>query len=98
MLPIFVGREKSINALEKTISNKTDIVLASQKEARINSPSSRQIYNIGTAASVVQHLRLPDGTVKTIVEGRYRVRIDNFIENQQVHDGGCRATGGACGR
>ena len=83
MLPIFVGREKSISALEKTISNKTDIVLASQKEARINNPSSRQIYNIGVAASVVQHLRLPDGTVKTIVEGRYRVRIDNFVETNK---------------
>ncbi|MCY4513186.1 MAG: endopeptidase La [Bdellovibrionales bacterium] len=80
MLPIFIGREKSITALEKTISNKTDIVLASQKEARINNPSGKQIYNIGTAASVVQHLRLPDGTVKTIVEGRYRVRIENFVE------------------
>ena len=75
--------KKSINALEKTISNKTDIVLASQKEARINNPAAKQIYNIGTAASVVQHLRLPDGTVKTIVEGRYRVKIENFIEAEK---------------
>ena len=79
MIPIFIGREKSINALEKTISNKSDIVLAAQKEAKINDPSPDQIYNFGTLASVVQHLRLPDGTVKTILEGRQRVLIKNHI-------------------
>lgn len=83
MLPIFIGREKSINALEMTISNKTDIVLASQKEAKINNPTKDQIYKIGTLASVVQHLRLPDGTVKTIVEGRKRVEIKNYIETEK---------------
>ena len=80
MIPIFIGREKSINALEKTISNKTDIVLASQKEAKVNNPSSKEIYSIGTVASVIQHLRLPDGTVKTIIEGRYRVKIKKYLE------------------
>ena len=83
MLPIFIGREKSINALEMTISNKTDIVLASQKEAKINNPTRDQIYKIGTLASVVQHLRLPDGTVKTIVEGRERVVIKNYIKTDK---------------
>jgi len=83
MIPIFIGREKSINALEKTISNKTDIILASQKEAKVNNPSPEQIYNIGTLASVVQHLRLPDGTVKTILEGRYRVLIKDYIETEK---------------
>ena len=80
MIPVFVGREKSINALEKTISNKTDIVLASQKEAKINDPAPDQIYKIGTLASIVQHLRLPDGTVKTILEGRQRVLIKKYID------------------
>ena len=83
MLPIFIGREKSINALEMTISDKTDIVLVSQKEAKINNPSKDQIYKIGTLASVVQHLRLPDGTVKTIMEGRERVLIKNYIETEK---------------
>ena len=83
MLPIFIGREKSINALEMTISNKTDIILVSQKEAKINNPTKNQIYKIGTLASVVQHLRLPDGTVKTIMEGRERVAIKNFIETDK---------------
>lgn len=82
MIPIFVGREKSINALEKTITNKTDIVLASQKEAKINDPKSDQIYEIGTLASIVQHLRLPDGTVKTILEGRRRVLIKKYVDTK----------------
>ena len=82
MIPVFIGREKSINALEKTISNKTDIVLASQKEAKINDPSPDQIYEIGTLASIVQHLRLPDGTVKTILEGRRRVRIKKYLNTK----------------
>ena len=79
MIPIFIGREKSINALEKTISNKTDIILASQKQAKINDPSPDQIYKMGTLASIVQHLRLPDGTVKTILEGKQRVKIKKYL-------------------
>ena len=82
MIPVFIGREKSINALEKTISNKTDIVLASQREAKINDPAPKQIYNIGTLASVVQHLRLPDGTVKTILEGKQRVLIKEYVDTK----------------
>ena len=79
MIPIFIGREKSINALEKAISDKSDIVLAAQKEAKTNDPAPDQIYNFGTLASVVQHLRLPDGTVKTILEGRQRVLIKSHL-------------------
>ena len=82
MIPVFIGREKSINALEKTISDKTDIVLASQKEAKINDPTPDQIYEIGTLASIVQHLRLPDGTVKTILEGKQRVLIKKYMEQE----------------
>ena len=78
MIPVFIGREKSINALEQTISNKTDIVLASQKEPKIDDPKPDQIYEIGTLASIVQHLRLPDGTVKTILEGKQRVVIKKY--------------------
>ena len=80
MIPIFIGREKSIRALEKTISQKTDILLASQKEVKINDPSPDQIYQIGTVASIVQHLRLPDGTVKTILEGKRRAKIKKYVE------------------
>ena len=82
MLTIFVGREKSIKALEKSISNKTDIVLASQKKAQVNSPGPDQICEIGTLASIVQHLRLPDGTVKTILEGKKRVQIKKYMDTR----------------
>ena len=78
MIPVFIGREKSINALEQTISNKTELVLASQKEPKIDDPKPDQIYEIGTLASIVQHLRLPDGTVKTILEGKQRVAIKKY--------------------
>jgi len=78
MIPVFIGREKSINALEQTISHKTDLVLASQKEPKIDDPKPDQIYEIGTLASIVQHLRLPDGTVKTILEGKQRVAIKKY--------------------
>ena len=78
MIPVFIGREKSINALEQTISQKTDIILAAQKDAKIDSPKPNQIYEIGTLASIVQHLRLPDGTVKTILEGKQRVLIKKY--------------------
>ena len=80
MIPVFIGREKSINALEKTISQKSDIILAAQKEAKVDSPQPDQIYEIGTLASIVQHLRLPDGTVKTILEGKQRVLIKKYVE------------------
>ena len=74
--------KKSINALEQSISNKTDIILASQKEAKINDPSPNQIYKMGALASIVQHLRLPDGTVKTILEGRQRALIKKHIDSK----------------
>ena len=80
IMPVFIGREKSIAALDKTVSDKTNIVLVSQKEAKINNPSKTQIYRIGVLASVVQHMRMPDGTVKTIMEGRARVRVKNYID------------------
>ena len=80
MMPLFVGREKSINALQHAMKMKTDIVLASQKEARNNNPSSDQIHSVGTVGAIIQHLKLPDGTVKALVEGKHRIHIDKFIQ------------------
>ncbi|MCC6278738.1 MAG: endopeptidase La [Oligoflexia bacterium] len=79
MMPLFVGREKSINALEDAMSKKTDIVLAAQKDAKTNNPESTDIYAIGTLGSIIQLLRLPDGTVKVLIEGKRRVKIKNFV-------------------
>ena len=80
MMPLFVGREKSINALQHAMNTKTDIVLASQKEARNNNPTPDQIHSVGTVGAIIQHLKLPDGTVKALVEGKYRVHINKFTQ------------------
>src|ERR1700691_780900 len=81
MMPLFVGREKSINALEDAMSKKTDIVLAAQREAKTNNPEAADIYSVGTLGSIIQLLRLPDGTVKVLIEGKRRIKIKSFTPN-----------------
>jgi ATP-dependent Lon protease len=81
MMPLFVGREKSINALEEAMSKQTDIVLAAQKDAKTNNPEPKDIYGVGTVGTIIQLLRLPDGTVKVLVEGKRRVKIKGFVPN-----------------
>ncbi len=82
MMFFFVGREKSINALEEAMSKKTNIILSAQKDAALSDPTEDQIYSIGTLVSILQMLRLPDGTVKVLIEGKHRVKIDKFIKNE----------------
>lgn len=89
MMPLFVGRDKSINALEEAMSKQTDIVLAAQKDAKTNNPEPKDIYQIGTVATIIQLLRIPDGTVKVLVEGKRRVRIKNFITNENFFQVQC---------
>ena len=72
IVPLFVGREKSINALEEVMRTDKQILLAAQKNASDDEPTSEAIYSIGTLASVLQLLKLPDGTVKVLVEGTTR--------------------------
>ncbi len=76
--PIFVGREKSIKALERAFADNTPIILSTQREPDIEEPTSDDILRVGTIASVVQLYRLPDGTIKALVEGQKRVRINRF--------------------
>ena len=83
MMPLFVGRPKSIHALQQAMDNKTDIVLASQKEARNDNPSPEEIHSVGTVGAIIQHLKLPDGTVKALVEGRHRVHIKEFVNTDK---------------
>src|SRR6185503_3618675 len=75
MMPLFVGREKSINALENAMSQQSDIILVAQRDAKNNNPEPKEIYEIGTIGTIVQLLRLPDGTVKVLVEGKRRARV-----------------------
>jgi len=67
--PLFVGREKSVNALEEVMKNNREILLVTQKDATKDEPASDDIYTLGVVASVLQLLKLPDGTVKVLVEG-----------------------------
>lgn len=85
MMPLFVGREKSINALEEAMNSRTDIVLAAQKDAKTNNPEPSDIYTIGTRGTIIQLLRLPDGTVKVLVEGKGRVRIHEFVQTDKFY-------------
>ncbi len=84
VVPLFVGREKSIRALEEAMGEDKQIVLSSQKKAQNNNPIENDIYKVGTLANIIQLLRLPDGTIKVLVEGLKRVTILNYIENSDV--------------
>jgi ATP-dependent Lon protease len=75
VVPLFVGRDKSVKALEHVAGHDNHIFLATQKDGAQDDPSLSDVYEIGTVASVLQLLRLPDGTVKVLVEGRYRAKI-----------------------
>jgi len=81
IVPLFVGREKSINALEEVMRSDKHILLAAQKNAGDDDPATDAIYEMGTLASVLQLLKLPDGTVKVLVEGTTRARIVGYTDN-----------------
>ena len=80
VIPLFVGRKKSIKALERSMEIGKQILLVAQKSAAEDDPSIDDIYQVGTVASILQLLKLPDGTVKVLVEGENRVTIDRYVE------------------
>ena len=81
--PLFVGREKSIRALEEAMKSDKKILLSAQKDAKTNDPGPEDIYSIGTVGTIVQMLRLPDGTVKVLVEGKNRASLKNFNDENK---------------
>jgi ATP-dependent Lon protease len=81
IVPLFVGREKSIRALEEVMRDDKQILLVAQRNAGQDDPGTDDIYRVGTVSSVLQLLKLPDGTVKVLVEGNARAEIDSFIDN-----------------
>jgi ATP-dependent Lon protease len=80
IVPLFVGREKSVKALEEVMRDDKHILVVTQKNAQDDDPTPEQIYATGTIASVLQLLKLPDGTVKVLVEGLRRARIDRYLQ------------------
>ena len=81
IVPLFVGREKSINALESAMKQENEIFLVAQKSAQKDEPAENDIYKIGTLGVIIQLLRLPDGTVKALVEGKRRATVREYIPN-----------------
>ena len=81
IVPLFVGREKSIAALEEVMKDDKQILLVAQKNASQDEPGRDDIYRVGTLASVLQLLKLPDGTVKVLVEGQSRAQVRTFVDN-----------------
>jgi len=83
IVPLFVGREKSVKALEDVMKEDKQILLVTQKNAAQDDPTSADIYSVGTVGTVLQLLKLPDSTVKVLVEGGQRARLLRFAENEQ---------------
>jgi len=83
VVPLFVGRQKSIRALEEAMNAQKTILLAAQKDAKTNEPNGDDIYRVGTLGTLVQLLRLPDGTVKVLVEGKKRARIVQYVDDAE---------------
>ncbi|MGV3068090.1 LON peptidase substrate-binding domain-containing protein, partial [Proteus mirabilis] len=81
VIPLFVGREKSIHCLEAAMNDNKQIMLVAQKDASTDEPGVNDLFSVGTVASVLQMLKLPDGTVKVLVEGIRRAKITTLSDN-----------------
>ena len=86
IVPLFVGREKSVRALEEVMADDKQILLSSQIDPSVDDPTPEGIYQAGVLANVLQLLKLPDGTVKVLVEGRSRVQITEFLDNEEFFE------------
>ena len=81
VVPLFVGREKSIKALQEVMKSDKSIVLVTQKNSEIDGPTGKDLYQYGCSSKILQLLKLPDGTVKVLVEGEKRIKILKYNEN-----------------
>ncbi|MCC5879481.1 MAG: endopeptidase La [Idiomarina sp.] len=82
VIPLFVGREKSIRCLDEAMENDKQVFLVAQKDAGVDEPESKDIYEVGAVATILQMLKLPDGTVKVLVEGKQRGKITDFDQSE----------------
>src|SRR6202023_3896054 len=95
--PLFVGRKKSIGALEEVMRSDTFILLTTQKNASDDDPATQAIYEVGTLASVLQLLKLPDGTVKVLVEGAQRAKVVKYTDCSEYYQAEAVALGDTMG-
>ncbi len=84
VVPLFVGREKSINALEECVTKKLDLFLVAQRQATTVNPTEKDVFQVGTLGTILQILRLPDNTVKVLIEGKKRAQIVEYQENDRL--------------
>ena len=84
VVPLFVGREKSIKSLEEAMSAGKEVLLAAQKQPKTNDPEPEDIFLTGTIGSIIQLLKLPDGTVKVLIEGKRRAKVVDYLETDEV--------------
>ena len=90
VLPLFVGREKSIEALEDAMANDKQVLLVAQRHAADDNPGADDIYQVGTVSNILQLLKLPDGTIKVLVEGGYRAAVDTVDDDERFAVAGVR--------
>ena len=83
VIPLFVGRDKSILALEAAMADNKKILLLAQRNAEVDEPTQKDLYKIGTLSTILQMLKLPDGTIKVLVEGGDRVTVDSILETNE---------------
>ena len=82
ILPLFVGREKSIRAVDESLTRDRLILLVAQKDAEAEEPNSEEIFSLGTVALVMRILKMPDGRIKVLVQGMGRARIEEFLKKE----------------
>jgi ATP-dependent Lon protease len=82
VIPLFVGREKSIRCLDIAMENDKKVFLVAQKDPSVDDPQAGDVFEVGTVATLLQMLKLPDGTVKVLVEGLHRAKVDDFVETR----------------
>ncbi len=79
--PLFIGREKSVEAIKKAMEDNQEIFLSAQKDAKVDEPGRKDIYKVGTIGTILQLLRLPDGTVKALIEGKRRAELKEYVSD-----------------
>lgn len=87
VIPLFVGREKSMSALDAAMADNKQVLLLAQKNAEVDDPAEKDLYQIGTLSTILQMLKLPDGTIKVLVEGGERVKVTSLIETNDYTSG-----------
>jgi ATP-dependent Lon protease len=85
MIPLFVGRDRSLRAVDEAVAEDSYIIVVTQKEAEIREPAPEDLYDVGTVTSIARMLHMPDGTTSILVEGLYRVRIDEYTETRDFY-------------